>query len=450
MRRFVSRLLAPTTTARRPASARRTSLQVEALEKREVMSVTSVTLNAGTLRVMCDAADDNVEIRQFDLTRALPMSAAAAPAAPAGVAQLARPVVTTGLRLFLSNITVKDLTRPTNNTWTFNAADVQRIEAHTGAGNDRFVSNTNVPTTVWTGDGSDYVVAGDAADLVYLGAGNDTVYANGKNEVVQCGSGNDLVSGGSGINTFYGGAGSDSFFGGSGTNILFGGTSPAGSLLYGGSGTNTIYSSSRNDVVDGGKGHTSAYVLAGTWVVRNCQSVTITVPTDQPQTDGWSCGPNSGSRLLRAYGIDASYADVRSRTSENSLISRYHLGTLPDTLRDVLKHWKSDISLKTESNLQFVLDLLGSGRPVIALVGVAKKSLSIGGSYGVLHYVLLNGFDLASQTIQYVDTNGVQKSWSFSDFDYHWKWFDYFSGILGKSAEGGLYALGLRKRTILY
>src|SRR5262249_50289103 len=131
-------------------------------------------------------------------------------------------------------------------------------------------------------------------------------------------------------------------------------------------------------------------------------------------------------------------------------LSRFHLGTLSSTLREVMKGYKSDITLEKESNLQRVLDLLGSGRPVVALVAVAKKGLSLGGSYGLLHYVVLNGFDLASQTVSYVDTDGAQKSWTSAEFDNNGKWFDHFTGILGEPMQAGLEALGLRKRTILF
>src|SRR5262249_59932899 len=57
------------------------------------------------------------------------------------------------------------------------------------------------------------------------------------------------------------------------------------------------------------------------------------VPTDQPQDDDWSCGPNSVSRVLRYYGIDASYQDVRNFQQEDTdLVSRVHLGSRPGSL----------------------------------------------------------------------------------------------------------------------
>jgi hypothetical protein len=407
------------------------------------MTVTSVTLSAGTLRVVADSANDNIEI-----TTSSPLVLQGGTAMR--TANFVLPAGTIGPIVLFGTVTVKDLTRPTNNTWTFLRSAVQRVEADLGAGDDWFVSKASAPTTVRAGAGNDHVETGAGNDLVLGGDGNDTIFTNGGNDVVDGGDGNDLILGGNGNDRLFGSGGNDTLLGGAGNDFLNGGAAPGGNLLYGDADNDIIVSVSRDDVVDGGLGQDMLLVTAGTWVVRNGENVRISVPTDQPQTDGWSCGPNSGSRWLRAYGIDASYAAVRSATSENSLVSRYHLGTLPGRLQEVLRRWKSDVSLETASSLQRVLDLLGSGRPVIALVATEKKSLGIFGSYGLLHYVVLNGFDLATQTIKYVDTNGVQKSWTFAEFDYHWKWFDHFTGVVGESLQAGLEALGLRKRTILY
>lgn len=438
MRHMLSRLLSANTTTNRRVRPGTRGLRVETLERRDVMSVTSVTLQGGVLRVACDSANDNVEIRQ-----AFPILTTLATA----TTTLARARVL-GPIILPSTITVKDLTRTTNNTSTFNGAAVQRIEVDLGAGDDRLFSNSGKPTTVRAGDGNDRVETGAGNDTVLAGAGNDTVLTNNGNDFVNGEAGNDTVVGGNGNDSLFGVSGNDSLFGGAGQDFLNGGD--GSNLLYAGDGNDTISSLSRDDVVDGGLGYDRLFVLAGTWVVRNGEEVRITVPTDQPQNDGWSCGPNSASRLLRAYGIDASYNAVRSLTSENSLVSRFHLGTLPGALKDVIARFKPGVSLEKASSLQRVLGLLGSGRPVIALVATDKVSLSIGGSYGLMHYVVLNGFNRSTGTINYVDTNGARKSWTYAQFDYHWKWFDHFTGVLGEPMQAGLEALGLRKRTILF
>jgi hypothetical protein len=404
------------------------------------MSISSVTLNAGILHVVGDAGNDNVDLQATSVAvRDLGMIRLGSLGSGVNLGTLHSPT-----------ITIKDLTRSTNNTWTFNRSAVQRMEVDLGAGDDRLISKVAVPTTVRASVGNDHVETGAANDIIFGGAGNDIVYAHDGDDLVYGESDNDLVVGGSGNDGLHGQEGADLVLGGIGNDYLSGGADAAGNSLYAEAGNDHIASTSRSDIVDGGLDYDTLSVLAGTWIVRNGENVRIAVPTDQHQTDGWSCGPNSGSRFLRAYGINVSYDTLRSETAENSLISKFGFGTLPSTLKEVLEQWKSDITLEKESSLQGVLDLLGSGRLGIALVATDKKSLSIGGSYGLMHYVVLNGFDLATQTIKYVDTNGAQKSWTFAEFDYHWKWFEHFTGFLGEPAQAGLEALGLRKRTILY
>lgn len=304
------------------------------------------------------------------------------------------------------------------------------------------------------GDGLDHLHGSDGNEYLDGGRGEDYLFGNGGNDQMHAANAitgdtsYNYLNGGVGNDTLYGGAGPDYLDGSAGADLLFG--FGGNNSMYGGAGNDRLNSISRGDIVDGGADTDTLFVLAGTRTVVNGEIVRITVPSDQPQNDGWSCGPNSGSRFLRAYGINVSYSTLRGKVSENSLLSRFHLGTTPNTLRDVLKSYKSDITLEKESNMQKVLDLLGSGRPVIALVAVAKKSLSIGGSYGLMHYVVLNGFDKILQRISYVDTNGAQKSWTYKEFDTNWKWFEHFTGFLGEPMQLGLEALGLRKRTILF
>jgi len=363
---------------------RRPRLAVQPLEGRDLMSVTSVALSAGTLQVVADNAPDYIQVRQ--------------------IANVGGSVVT-----------VKDLTATTNNSWSFNAANVQRIVVKSNGGNDHVDSNAAAPTTVWGGDGNDLIITGAGSDAIFAGAGNDSVHA---------GAGNDKLYGDSGINRLYGEAGNDSLFAGS-----------------------------RPDFVDGGVGYDYLELFSGQVVAVNGENVKIRVPQDQPQTDGWSCGPNSGSRFLRSYGINVSYSTLRSQVQENNLLSKFHLGTLPTTLRDVVKNYKSDLTLETGANRDHVLQLLAQGKPVIALVAVKKVDIEkFGlkvGTYGLLHYVVLNGFDQATGTIRYVDTTGEAKTWSFAEFSKRSSWVDYFSGV-GVPMKETLHALGMRDQTILF
>src|SRR5262245_39640015 len=137
MRRILSGILGhPASLTRRTRPNNRT-LRLESLEKREVLSA-SATLNDGVLRVTGDSANDNITIvttlvldRGPSLTR---------------LASITLPIK--------SSITVKDHTRSTNNTFTFDRALVSRIEVDLGAGNDTFTSDASVPTIVVAGAGN--------------------------------------------------------------------------------------------------------------------------------------------------------------------------------------------------------------------------------------------------------------------------------------------------------
>jgi len=277
----------------------------------------------------------------------------------------------------------------------------------------------------------------------------EQVFGNGANDVIDFGSYSISYMNYDVANlTLRGGGGNDHLAGNAATVTTLHGESGVDELragnrrdaLYGGS---NLYSS-------GATGSDRLFVFAGQAVVNGGETVRIRVPTDQPQNDGWSCGPNSASRLLRAYGQNVSYAQARSFTRhDGNLVSWATLGTPPSALLDTLRHWKPDSSKEERSNLQRVIDLLKQSKPVIALVSLRKKSI-FGGSVGVLHYVVLSGVDTAAQRLHYVDTDGVAKSWTYAQFEAKWTWADDFSGVTGEIAQGGVELLGLRQRTILF
>jgi uncharacterized protein YvpB len=182
--------------------------------------------------------------------------------------------------------------------------------------------------------------------------------------------------------------------------------------------------------------------------------VKITVPGGSPQNDGWSCGPNSASRLLRSYQIfSATYSALKSDAQQATIISQYGLGTPPPVLRDIMKKYKANTQLASGASFQSVLDRLGEGRPVVALLGWGEVEVPVPYPWNplnteiapeTLHYVCLTGFDLSSGTIFYTDTNGVAKSMSFSSFLDKWSW--PATGVI----YDGLAALGVKKRTMLW
>lgn len=75
--------------------------------------------------------------------------------------------------------------------------------------------------------------------------------------------------------------------------------------------------------------------------------IDMKLATDSPQYDDWSCGPNSVSRVLRFYGINASYSQVRSvQLRDSDLVSRFKMGSRPTTLHETMKRWKADAQLE--------------------------------------------------------------------------------------------------------
>ena len=92
-----------------------------------------------------------------------------------------------------------------------------------------------------------------------------------------------------------------------------------------------------------------------------------------------------------------------------------------------------------------VLDLLASGKPVIALVNVAgRPTCGLRNLPTALHYVVVTGYNRVNQTVTFMDTSGYQGSWSFAEFDARWNW--QCSGVPGAFLDG----LGVHPRTIIY
>src|SRR5262245_12690009 len=134
MRHLLSQFPGSDNKTIRPSRPKSIPLHVEALEKRDLLAVAVPTLTNGVLRVAGDGANDQIEIRE---TTSGP------------IILLGNPGVTATKTI----ITVKDLTRTTNNTWTFDRSQVQRIEVDMGDGDDRLVSDSTASTTVYGGIG---------------------------------------------------------------------------------------------------------------------------------------------------------------------------------------------------------------------------------------------------------------------------------------------------------
>lgn len=295
-------------------------------------------------------------------------------------------------------------------------------------------------TVIYGGHGIDTIRGSSNRDIIYGGSGNDTLY--GGNDF-------DVLSGDDGNDTLYGGNGDDWLIGGNGDDYLSG--DDGNDLLSGGSGNDRLSEGNGRNSLHGGDGNDRAWVNAVSRVFQ-CERVDISVPGGSPQTDNWSCGPNSASRFLRAYGFEISYEALRSRAEcWPDLVSQFRFGTRPGSLRDLMAIHRPDTQLATEASFDTVVNLLRQGKPVIALVASGLASDTAFGKVGNLHYVVLDGIDVARRIICYTDTDGVRKSWSYEEFQDRWNWGgSWFTGVAGDLAQGFLNSLGVHERTIIY
>ena len=159
----------------------------------------------------------------------------------------------------------------------------------------------------------------------------------------------------------------------------------------------------------------------------------IQLPDTGAQNDGWSCGPNSAARILRYYGHDVDYADVRAATDKKLFLPQrmrnpfnnqwieVRTGTPPLTLQQVMQRWEGDrVKRSEQTSFNKLINLVRSGNPAIALIRVGNFSIPYVGSIPSLHWVAVTGADSQSQQIYYTDTNSQAYSMSYQDFQTQW------------------------------
>jgi Ca2+-binding RTX toxin-like protein len=305
------------------------------------------------------------------------------------------------------------------------------------------------------GVGNDWMEGAGGNDTFIGGSGNDTMQGQHGNDVLDGGFGNDWIDGGVANDYIDGGYGNDTVLGGADNDTLLGG---------GGVGTDWLDGGTGNDWIDGGQGIDSMHgntgidtLLAnrGNETLSGAERVQIAVDTQQHQNDSWSCGPNSASRLLRSYGINANYETLRSQVQQLSQTADYGMGTPSPELLELMNQYKPS-QMQQGANFQTVLNVLAQGRPMVALIGWGEITVpvvvpvagipivTIATAPEMLHYICLTGFDATTQRILYTDTNGEQKSMSYGDFQAQWNW----------PGDGAIYetlkSLGIKKRTILW
>lgn len=190
------------------------SLSVEALEGRDLMSVTSAVLRSdGWVKVESDNRAANVRVAEVN-----------------------------------NQIVITDST--VNFSRSFARSAVKGVSFWGGDQNDRFVNAVRLlPTAAYGGGGNDYLEGYDAIDRFLGQGGNDTLVGYGGNDYLHGGVGNDSLTGGTGDDYLGGDVGNDSLYGGDGRDVLAG---EAGrDLLRGGAGDDYLNGGADKDDIKG-------------------------------------------------------------------------------------------------------------------------------------------------------------------------------------------------------
>lgn len=222
------RRLFPVKFALQPKPARRRrwydAPALEALERRDLPSVSSLFLSGRTLVIRSDALATNVEVN---------------PTA--------------------SGVQVRCV--GTNRTWSYAAGVIGSVEFQGGAGHDRFVNNVvTLATRAFGFGGNDYLEGYDAADALVGGIGHDylagygggdALYGEVGDDVLLGMAGNDLLFGGDGHDRLNGREGVDRLWGGNGNDVLVSIDATTGDLVQGDAGWDTYWADRVGTLSDG-------------------------------------------------------------------------------------------------------------------------------------------------------------------------------------------------------
>jgi hypothetical protein len=162
-------------------------LQVEALEDRQLMSVSQLWFSGNKLCVKTDNLSTTVHLSQVG-----------------------------------SNVRISEV--GTGRFWDYAASSVGKVEFQGGAGNDRFINYIySMPVIAFGNGGNDYLEGYNGADQLIGGDGNDTLVGYGGNDSMWGGNGHDVLLGMAGNDQLVGDAGNDRLNGGIGNDSMWGG-----------------------------------------------------------------------------------------------------------------------------------------------------------------------------------------------------------------------------------
>jgi hypothetical protein len=196
---------------RRPASA---MPGIETLERRDLMSVSSLWFSGSTLVVKSNNTATSAEVHRSG-----------------------------------SSVVIDDLI--THKSYSFASSLVGAVEFQGGSGSDRFVNNiSSLRIQAYGNGGNDYLEGYDSADYFNGGAGDDTLVGYGGDDVMWGGSGNDSLRGMNGHDQLMGEAGNDRLEGGDGNDKVWGGI--GNDVLLGGNGIDQLMGDDGDDRLNGG------------------------------------------------------------------------------------------------------------------------------------------------------------------------------------------------------
>lgn len=204
--------------ARQPRSAR---LFLEALEQRDMPSVTGVIHNNYLFSINCNNTPSNVSVSTTNIEFG--------DGSPGSQD--------------IYFVRVKDTTNGFDHEYQVKKSSSTKIVFNGGSKDDVFKSSSDFQCTINGNGGNDTLTGGPQGDMIYGGAGNDILNGNGGNDQLFGEAGNDTLNGGYGVDKLFGGADNDTLFGGSGNDIL-----------YGGAGKDALHGDANNDFLDDGSG----------------------------------------------------------------------------------------------------------------------------------------------------------------------------------------------------
>jgi hypothetical protein len=163
-----------------------TRLSIDALEGRDLMSVSSLVTGGGVVTVYANNLDTSVVVN---------------------------PIANGGIQ-------IRD--NATGAVW--NRYGISRVDFVGGNGHDRFVNNVStLATRAWGMGGNDYLEGYNAIDIFVGGYGNDTLVGYGGNDQMWGEAGNDNLRGMNGDDYLVGGDNNDVLNGGNGADRMWGG-----------------------------------------------------------------------------------------------------------------------------------------------------------------------------------------------------------------------------------